>query len=157
MTFEIRRATINDLDEILKLNDELMEHEKFYDADDYARDWTFSASNKEYFDDLIKNQFVVVAVCENEIVGYLAGSIYRDDTYSFYEGLTGEVENMFVKDEYRKLGAGTKMMNVFFEWCKNNHAKRCFVTAMPDNKNAMGFYKNKGFENSTVTLKKFFD
>ena len=156
MDFKIRKATMEDLQEILNLNDGLLEHEKVYDVDSYVQDWSFSKANIEYFSDLIKTQFVIVAILKEEIVGYLAGSIYQDDTYSFYEGITGEIENMFVREKYRKLGVGTKLLNSFFDWCKRKNVKRCFVTALPDNKNAMEFYKNNGFENSTITLKKFF-
>lgn len=157
MKTEIRRATKDDLNDILKLNDMLFAHEKKYDVDDYVPKWSFGKVNEEYFDDLIKNHFVVVAVSEKEVVGYLAGSIYLDNTYSFYEGVTCELENIFVREEYRKCGLGTKMVNSFFEWCKEKHAKRCFVTAMSVNKNALEFYEDKGFENSTITFKKIFD
>ena len=156
MDFKIRKATMEDLQEILNLNDGLLEHEKVYDVDSYVQDCSFSKANIEYFSDLIKTQFVIVAILKEEIVGYLAGSIYQDDTYSFYEGITGEIENMFVREKYRKLGVGTKLLNSFFDWCKRKNVKRCFVTALPDNKNAMEFYKNNGFENSTITMKKFF-
>ena len=67
----------------------------------------------EYFLDLIQNQFVAVAEVETEIICYLAGSVYHDLTYSYYEGLTAEANNMFVKEQYRAYGIGKKTYKCF--------------------------------------------
>ncbi len=156
MEIKIKKATLKDLKVIQELNNALFKHEEEYDPDNYVKDWALGEKNEEYFGDLIENQFVIIALCDEKPVGYLAGSIYQDDTYSYYQGDTCELENMFVLEEYRALGIGTKLVNSFFEWCKSKNAKRCFVTAMLGNEKAIKFYKGKGFEDLTITLKKEF-
>lgn len=150
----IRKATINDLEIIQKLNNGLFEYEAELELDNYIKDWALGEDSKEYFSGLINNEFVIVAEVDNKIVGYLAGSLYRDATFSYYEGLTAEVDNMFILAEYRKFGIGSKLMNSYIEWCKQNDAKRVFVTASIGNDNTIEFYKKIGFTPLNLTLKK---
>ena len=98
----IRRATIVDLKDIQELNLGLFDYEMEYDFDTYIHGWSMGQISAEYFAELIKNEFVIVGVINNETVGYLAGSVYHDETYSYYEGLTAELDNMFIKEDYRK-------------------------------------------------------
>ena len=147
MNLEIRKATMKDLKSIQQLKNDL---------DTYIKDWALGEKGREYFSDLIQNQYVLIALCDKKAVGYLAGSIYQDDTYSYYVGGTCELENMFVCEEYRKYGIGTKLVNSFFEWCKSKNAKRCFVTATLGNENTIQFYRKKGFVDLNITFKKEF-
>ena len=156
MDVKIRRATLKDLKTVQELNNKLFKFEEKNNLDKYVSDWTLSEKGAEYFSDLITNQFVIIANCDNKDVGYLAGSVYKDDTFSYYEGITCELDNMFVCKEYRKFGIGTKLVNSFFDWCKSQNAKRCFVTATLGNDNTIKFYRNKGFVDLNITLKKEF-
>ena len=103
--------------------------------------------------DLIKNQFVIIAEIDKKVVGYLAGSIYDDATFSYYDGITAEMDNMFIKEEYRRFGIGSKFVNAFLVWAKNKNAKRIFVTASSKNENTIKFYKKMGFEPINTTLR----
>lgn len=80
----IRYATISEVETIQNLNNELINYEMEQDFDDYIKDWALSKESREYFLDLIQNQFVAVAVVNEKIVGYLAGSVYNDLSYSYY-------------------------------------------------------------------------
>ena len=100
----IRKATLDDLYNIQKLNNQLFDLEiENYDPT-LVKDWAISNEGKEYFEDLISNHYVVVAVLENEIVGYLAGSINEKGTYENIQ--YGEINNMFIKDSCRGYGVG---------------------------------------------------
>jgi len=114
----IRKATLEDVEIIQNLNNLLCKYEVENGYDTYIDDWSLSETSAEYFRNLIQDQFVIVAEIEREIIGYLAGSIYNNETYSYYEGKTAELENMFVKEEFRKYGVGTKLVNTFVEWCQ---------------------------------------
>lgn len=153
MNITIRKAQANDLNLIQELNNKLFEYETDNKLDNYIADWPFSVVGREYFDDLIKNQFVVIAEVSNKPVGYLAGSIYFDETYSYYEGQTAELNNMFVEEDYRHLGIGSKLVNTFIEWCKQQKAKRIFVTATVGNGKTISFYRKHGFSDLNVSLK----
>ena len=150
----LRRATIKDLKIIQELNLGLFDYEMENDFDTYIHGWSMGQISAEYFAELIQNEYVILAEANEKIVGYLAGSIYRDETYSYYEGLTAEVDNMFILEEYRKFGIGSKLMNSFFDWAKENGAKRALVTASIGNESTIKFYEKHGFEKLNITLKK---
>ncbi|MBQ8431021.1 MAG: hypothetical protein IJX26_03680, partial [Clostridia bacterium] len=69
----IRKATIEDLSRIQELNNELFELE-IANYDKYLiKDWPLSNEGKAYFENAIRESFVVVAEIENQVVGYLLG------------------------------------------------------------------------------------
>ena len=154
MDIKIRKATIDDLFTIQSLNNKLFEYEMDRDLDKYIPGWAFGKESADYFSDLIKNQFVVIAEIGGKPVGYLAGSIYQDDSYSYYDGKTADLDNTFIEEEYRRYGIGSKFMNAFIEWCKQNDVKRIFVTATIGNDNTIAFYKKHGFKELNIELKK---
>jgi GNAT superfamily N-acetyltransferase len=106
---------------------------------------------------MIKEEFVIVAEIDNNVVGYLAGSTHKDETYSYYEGITAELDNMFIMEDYRKFGIGSKLVNSFLNWCKSQKAKRVMVTASVGNLNTINFYKKNGFTEINVTLRNEID
>ena len=67
----IRRAEIKDVQAVQHLNNALINYEIENGFDNYIKDWALSEESKNYFLDLIKNQFVVVAEVDGKIVGYL--------------------------------------------------------------------------------------
>ena len=150
----IRKAKVEDVEMIQSLNNQLIEYEMEHGFDKYVKDWALSEESRQYFLDLIQNQFVILAEVESKIVGYLAGSIYNDLSYSYYDGLTAEANNMFVLREYRAYGIGTKLISSFVDWCKQNNAKRVMVTASSKNERTIKFYRNMGFGDINLTLKK---
>ena len=81
-----RKAEISDINSILNLNNDLCKFEMEEGFDNYIKDWSLSDESREYFLDLIKNHFVIVAEENEKIVGYLAGSINEEGAYSYYEG-----------------------------------------------------------------------
>lgn len=155
--FKIRQATTDDIEAILHLNNELCKFEMKSGFDTYIKDWSLSDESRAYFLDLIKNAFVIVAEKDAEIVGYLAGSINEEGAYSYYEGKTADLQNMFVKQDCRKYGLGSKFISEFENWCEKNGAKRLMVTASIDNESARAFYEKNGFSNINITLRKELD
>ena len=150
----IRRAKAQEVEIIQKLSNELVEYEMEQGFDSYSKDWAMSDETKKYYLDLDENQYVAVAEVNKKIVAYIAGCIYNDSTYSYYEGLTAEAINLIVESEYRKYGIGTKLLNSFIEWSKSNNAKRVMLTASYKNDKAINFYHKLGFEDINLTLKK---
>lgn len=72
---EIRKATIDDLEAIQELNNDLFKLEKANYDTTLVIDWPFTETGKSYFIDLIHNHYVIVAEDNNIIIGYLAGSV----------------------------------------------------------------------------------
>lgn len=146
----IRKATIDDIKVIQDLNNELFLLEKENYDSTLVVGWPLTETGKKYFTDLIQNHYVIVALDNKRIIGYLAGSI--DEKGSYTEVQYGEINNMLVKDEYRGYGVGKTLINNFKDYCKSNGIENLKVMASYKNRNAVEFYHKNGFEEFEVTL-----
>ena len=146
----IRQATLNDLKSIQKLNYELFKLEKENFDPTLIVDWPLSEEGKSYFEDLIKNEYVIIALKDENVIGYLAGSINEKGSYELIQ--YGEINNMLVDDKYRGLGVGKQLINQFKEYCKSKNITKLKVVASAKNKNAIDFYRKQGFTDFDVTL-----
>lgn len=151
MEIEIKKADITYLKDIQNLNNQLFELE--YNNFDSALKvgWTFEEKGTSYFKDMLENEIVYIAVDKENVVGYLAGSINIQGSYVTKS--LAEVDNMFVLEEYRKYGIGTKLIGEFKEYCLQNKIEELKVTASAKNINAINFYKRNGFNEFETTLK----
>ena len=146
----IREASLEDLNTIQELNNSLFKLEKENYDSTLVYDWPLSEEGKEYFLDLINNHYVIVAIYDNNIVGYLAGSILEKGSYE--EIQYGEINNMFIKKENRGLGIGKSLINNFKDYCKSNNILNIKVVASFKNKDAIEFYRKNGFEEFDITM-----
>lgn len=151
MDIEIKKADITYLKDIQNLNNQLFELE--YNNFDPALKvgWIFEEKGTNYFKDMLENEIVYIALDKNNVVGYLAGSINIQGSYVTKS--LAEVDNMFVLEDYRKYGIGTKLINKFKEYCLQNEIEELKVTASAKNINAINFYKKNGFNEFETTLK----
>ena len=146
----IRRAILEDLYDIQQLNNRLFKLEKENFDPTLVKDWPMTEDGAEYFRQLIKESYVIVAVKNKEIVGYLAGSI--NSKCSYEEIQYAEINNMYINSEYRGLGIGKILISNFKEYCLNNGINNLIVTASAKNSNAIKFYRKNGFEDFNLTL-----
>lgn len=151
MDLQIKKADITNLRDIQDLNNQLFELE--YNNFDSALKvgWTFEKDGEKYFNNMLNNEIVYIALDKDKVVGYLAGSINIQGSYITKS--LAEVDNMFVLEEYRKYGIGTKLINAFKEYCSKNSIEEIKVTASAKNKNAISFYMKNGFNEFEITLK----
>ena len=147
----IKKATIENLNEIQELNNQLFELEYNNFDSSLKVGWPFEKEGIEYFSDMLNNQVVFIALVDNSVVGYLAGSINVESSYVTKS--LAELDNMFILENYRKYGIGTKLVNEFKKYCLNIGIQEIKVTASTRNNNAIKFYKNNGFEDFEVTFK----
>ena len=151
MNIEIKRASINDLKDIQNLNNQLFEFE--YNNFDPALkvDWPYEMEGTKYFTDIINNEVAFIALVDNKVVAYLAGSINIQSSYVTKN--QAELDNMFILEEYRNYGIGTKLIDAFKTVCLKEGIEEIKVTAFAKNTNAINFYKKNGFQDFEVTLK----
>lgn len=151
MNIEIKRANRSNFKEIQLLNHKLfeLEFDNFNPA--LKVGWTYEEEGIKYFSHMLDNEVVYIAIENDIIVGYLAGSINIHGSY--VTKTLAEVDNMFVLEEYRKYGIGSKLMNEFKNYCIQNNIEELKVTASAKNKNAINFYKKNGFNEFEITLK----
>lgn len=146
----MRCANLSDVELIQKLNYKLFELEKKNYDSTLVLDWPLSEEGKKYFEDLINNEYVIIALKDENVIGYLAGSINEKGTYELIQ--YGEINNMLVDDKYRGLGIGKQLINKFKEYCKSKNITNLKVVASAKNKNAIEFYKRQGFNDFDITL-----
>ena len=151
---DIRKATAKDLNDILRLNQELFKKEyREYDKSLDMR-WTSSQRGRSYFKNRIsqKDGFVSVAVIDGKIIGYLCGG-FREHSYR-KKAKYAELENMIVEKKMRGKEIGEKLAQEFLKWCKENKANYISVTAAAGNKAGIDFYRRLGFKDYNLTLEK---
>lgn len=147
----IRRAGIEDLSEIQRLNNELFELEfNNYDSS-LIRNWPLSEEGKKYFSKEITEGIVLVACIEERIIGYLAGSINTQLSYN--NNIQAELDNMYIIEEYRKRGIGQRLVDEFKTICDKNKVDEIKVVSSFKNLSAIEFYKANGFEEAELVLK----
>lgn len=152
MSIIYRNATLQDLKEVQNLNYQLfkLEYHNFDPA--LNMDWAFSKAGESYFKNLIEKGTVWVAVNDNKVIGYLAGSI-DEEKPSYVIKLLAELNNFYIEEEYRRQGIGKKLVEEFKNYCINKGIEEMKVTASAKNMNARRFYQNNGFEDFEVTYK----
>ena len=146
----IRKATLNDLNTICDLNNELFKLEKEKYDPTLVEDWPISNEGREYFTNLINNHYVIVATHGNNVVGYLAGSILEKGSYELVQ--YGEINNMIVSNSCRRMGIGKQLIDNFKDYCKKHNIHNIKVVASYKNENAINFYHKNGFEDFNLTL-----
>lgn len=66
--------------------------------------------------------------------------------------LVGEIDSLFIEEEYRKYGFGDKLMKNAIEWLEENNAKTKIIVVAEGNENVLDFYKRHGFYKRRVIL-----
>jgi len=94
------------------------------------------------------NSYIGVAVINGLIIGYVSGYIHS----AFYaNGLVFWVDEIFVKEETRKVGVGSMLMNSVEIWVGE---RNCNLIALATN-GAKQFYPQFGFEETAGYFKKY--
>ena len=138
-----RKCRKSDIKEIQTLSAELIayESEKF-NINTVNKYWYLQEPGNKYFENLQEKNFIWVATCEKRIVGYISGKINVSDAYNFP---IGNLINIYISPEYRGKGIGTKLIDLFKEYCKENRCNNITVTFYEKNVSAEKFYSKHGF------------
>jgi len=152
LKIEIRKATVKDLDGILRLNFELFKKEyREYDKT-LDLDWTQRGGEKYFRNRIAKSDgFVAVAESGGKLVGYLCGGMPKMEAHRI-KMKHAELENMFVDKRFRRQGVGKKLAEEFLNWCRENKADYVSVSASYENEEGIHFYRKLGFENYEIVL-----
>lgn len=150
--FVIRKAEIEDVPAIQKLNKQLFDKE-YHEYDPTLNvDWPFE-EGKGFFKKTVQNEDYCsfVAIFKDQIIGYLAGNIKDAESYRNFDRLA-TLGNMFILDKYRNEGIGTELVKHFKEWCNSKEVKQIRVGTFISNTEAIKFYKRCGFKEHELIL-----
>lgn len=82
---------------------------------------------------------------KNELyIGYCISTINKD--------AVGEIESLFIEEEYRKLGLGDKLITRGLEWLNNNNVKSKIIAVAEGNEKVLEFYKKYNFYKRIIIL-----
>jgi len=150
MSIKIEKATLADLSDIQVLNNGLFELELANFDPNLIPGWPLSDEGKNYFTNMIENNFVLVAKDDAKVVGYFAGTIGITEIYT--KGALAEMDNMFILDAYRRQGIGKQFFDIFVAECKKQNISAIRATASYKNKAAITSYEKWGFGPKNITL-----
>lgn len=129
MPVQIRVAQIADVDALFELN------ELFNGV----------GSSKEYIKSSLsenEQETVFVATVGDSIVGFCCVQLFKSMCYSVYYA---EITELFVKEEYRKQGAGAALMHFAEEYYKEQNVRAFQLFTGKYNTNAQAFYAKMGY------------
>ena len=129
----IREADIDDLEPIQELSVKLSEKEEKEFDGTIDPSWNTSEEATEWFRKRIEEDFSLVVVEDDELVGYAVGALRDSEDYR-EELLIAELESMYLKPDHRSEGMGSRLMERFEEWAGEKGAERirAEVTAQND-------------------------
>ena len=128
----IREAQIHDIPALFKLNNELN-----------GVGLSTVESMKESLENN-KNEIIVVAVCDNKVVGFICGQLYSSICYA--NSKEGEITELMIDENYRRKKIATMLINrMEFEFTQNNVLEIAVKTGL-NNFNAQKLYEKRGYE-----------
>ncbi len=151
----IRRAELRDLDDILKLATQLFQDEKENYGKDWDLKWIYGQGKEIIKGDLTyENSFIAVAEINGDVFAFLRGSLYWDGWMSWKKGKGAELWDFVIREGLRNQGIGSKLINMFFEWCEEKSVDYILLNVTVGNSKGIEFYKKFGFEEHQVIMEK---
>ena len=122
-----RKAELKDAKELDNLLTLLIEDEKNYD------DKVKPIKVKKYYCNYINDPTKYLYLCEDnkKIVGYI---------YTISIGGALKIDALFVKEDYRKKGIATKLINEIINYAKTNNIKYITINVLENNIKAKELY-----------------
>lgn len=150
MNLTFKRAEPVDWSTIQKLNLEVFADSQKYDKF-INMEWVMSEKGDNYFKKVTSNKdyFAFIAEMDQKAVGYLVGGLKKIE---YRKVRTAEIENMGISPTYRSKGIGSKLIEEFKKWCKDDGYQTVYVNAYFQNKRGIEFYKRSGFTPIDLSL-----
>jgi ribosomal protein S18 acetylase RimI-like enzyme len=149
-----RFATEKDLEQIKGLNKELFKVENTFDKT-LDMTWPDSQSADETFKWWVEgeNTFLIVVEIDNKIIGYGSGAILDPMDWRIPKKIA-ELDNLVIAEEFRGKGIGTKILEMFEEWCREKNVDLMHIEVNTQNDKAINRYKKSGFTEYNLILEK---
>ena len=146
----IKEAVQKDIKEINNLLTDLIQDERQYD-ENINKNYVV----KDYYEQFFEKQDYCIIVAKeenNNILGYGFGFIV--DCNSVYDRKFAQLDALYVKPEYRKMGIAKRIIKHFTEWAKENKVLYIELKVCNSNSKAIELYEKEGFETDKKILKK---
>jgi ribosomal protein S18 acetylase RimI-like enzyme len=151
---KVREAKLSDMAAVLELNRLLYDCDREFD-NTLDPGWIKSEERAAYFKSRMEGDEMVciVAACADRIIGYLAGALNNARLCRKMSTLA-KLENMYIVEEFRRHGVGTKLLDRFSQWCEDQKVETIRVETRASNVDAAAFYRSLGFSDYITTLER---
>ncbi|MFD0871291.1 Protease synthase and sporulation negative regulatory protein PAI 1 [Chlamydia abortus] len=147
MTITIKKCTLEDLRKLQEISYETFnEAFKHQNSPENMKAYLERAFNLKQLEKELSNRFsqFFFIYSNNEVAGYL--KVNTDDAQSEKMGdETLEIERIYVKKKFQKLGLGQYLLNKAMEIAAKHNKKTIWLGVWERNENAIAFYKKMGF------------
>ncbi|TCL49670.1 ribosomal protein S18 acetylase RimI-like enzyme [Thermolongibacillus altinsuensis] len=143
LQFEIRKATIQDIEEIVRLRLELFK--ELGEVQSVQEEALAITATRKYLEEaLSNNEFISFLALSNHHVISISGMVLfkRPPYLENLNGLEAYILNMYTIPEYRGKGLARTLLQNCIEECKKIGVKRIWLHASND---GMPLYKSMGF------------
>ncbi|WP_281613385.1 GNAT family N-acetyltransferase [Flammeovirga sp. SubArs3] len=145
--YTIRLNDITTIDEVDFLWKKLYAHHHFLRHQIHIEpsdsDWV---RRKNKLKDKACDLIVLTVKTELQLLGYLIASVHRLDPS------VGEVESLYVEEEYRGEGLGTQLMHEAMSWFNYKNVKVRKLAVGIENETVVEFYRKQGFIPKSIIL-----
>jgi GNAT superfamily N-acetyltransferase len=142
---EITKAQERYIPEIINLWEEFALFHESFDPRYPMRDDVRAGYEVHLREEIAKDDTrVLIAVDKDKVIGYAIAMIrksipWKRERYGF-------IEEMFVTADYRRRGAGLKILNAILEWFKLENLDMVELTVAAKNTVGYSFWKKHGFK-----------
>lgn len=95
------------------------------------------------------HSFLFVAESEERIVGFISGEL-REGSPTFHPKTWASVDDVFVTEGYRSLGAGRALLEEVRAWAAERNADGVSLQVAAANERARKFYQDIGFREVSI-------
>ncbi len=161
MKIKYRKATTNDVELLLPLALELMAHNRSLVKGDKTRSELLKLVSdikkiwRSWAVKQIKSPdgYIIIAENDNKIIGYAMNYIGQN-TKVYAAKEIGHISDLYIKRGYRNKGIATKFKQLAFRWFKRKGMKYVSIAVHAENKKAHSIYKNWGFFDYHIELRR---
>lgn len=145
----VRRARKTDFNNYYKLGIEGLKYNS--KLTDEKLKITLKTVKKE-FENTIKSRrrLMLFAIEDGKIIGYIIGTMLKNA----FEKKSSYLDDIFIKEGYRRKGYGTQLMNEFIKLMKNKKVKKIRLGVRTNNEKAINLYKKLGFAVKNYEMEK---
>ncbi len=147
----VRRIEDKDAEAVGKLWYLLSLHHEAYAKYYEVKAGTENTLISHVHDLLRRNCVFFVAEVEGRIAGFVSGYVILRNPQLSVDRI-GKVDNIFVDDEFRGLGIGTKLLEAFFQYCHGQAVEFIELSCDLANEKALKLYKKLGFKEQKVLM-----
>lgn len=142
---DIKLATQEDLPNLQKMLNSLLNFERGHFDATLRSDWAYSDEAREKLSKAIERDIVLIAYRQNLPAGYLIGRISSPTPNGARSITQAQVDNIYVEADCRRRHIGEALFGFFEGLCRERNVKRLSVTVLAKNEGAIAFYEEMNF------------